>query len=265
MSDGTNDVMEGFIDRAPVEPSEADKAALDRLDIRDPDDIPHVDPEPENEAPLSEASQQAIIDAQAWGFSPDEAKVLAEAGLVTRIRTMRESLESKAAPDTKATAPQPQAETTDPGGSGSPDADLAKTVAAMQAELAALRGQVGRVPDAVDDHIVASGHEQLFGKGRWVEPDSAHAENRRLVKESVDTLRAGYRAQGKAVPPDTELVRRAVQMQFGDELRNATPVRVQQRQNSFIARATSRNHADLPPGVDKATASVAAKLREFGI
>lgn len=258
----------GLIDRAAATPTDADKAALERLDIADPsgaedDDAgePHV--EEEAEVALPEGGEDAMEEAQRYGFSPDEARILAANGLVTRIRSMRESIESKG----KGTEQGQEAKATEqavPDGTDPSDASLVETVKALQRELQEVKARFGRVPDAIDDHIIASGRGSLFGDGRYVDPDSQHAENRTLVRDTVETLEAGLRAKGKAVPPVAELVRRAMAMNFGDAPKDARQAAVSKRQQSFTARPSSVREPELPLGEDRARASVGAKLRSYG-
>jgi len=260
-----------FPERQAAPQTDADKAALDRMDITDAsavevgpsdgEDAPHV--EEEDDTPLPEGGDEAMLEAQRYGFSPDEARILAANGLVTRIRTMRESLESRAASADSGQARAP-AEKPVPDEAVSSDAGLAETVRALQRELAEVRTQLGRVPDALDDHIVASGRASVFGDARSVQPDSRHAENRAVVRDAVETLRAGLKAQGKAVPDDTELVRRAIAMHFGDSPKDARQAAVARRQGSFTSRPSAVSEPDLPHGTERAVAGAAAVLRKYG-
>ena len=265
-SERVDDVTDGLLDRPVARDEEMEKAIAERLDITDPSDAepPHV--EEEDETPVPEAAQSAIEQAMQWGFSPDEARVLALNGLVTRIGTMREGLSSpgKAVADTKEHG-RGDADAADPdtGDKGVADGDLATKFASLQRELEEVKARVGRVPDAIDDHIIASGHGSTFGEGRFVDPDSSFAENRRLVRDNVDTLRAGLKAQGKAVPPDAELVRRAISMQFGGLPKDARSAAIAKRQGNFTARASGTKAPELPHGVARAKNSVDALLRSF--
>ena len=123
-----------FPERQAAPQTDADKAALDRMDITDAsavevgpsdgEDAPHV--EEEDDTPLPEGGDEAMLEAQRYGFSPDEARILAANGLVTRIRTMRESLESRAASADSGQARAP-AEKPVPDEAVSSDAGLAET------------------------------------------------------------------------------------------------------------------------------------------
>jgi len=263
------DVESGLLERAVRPETEADKAARDRFDISEPvSQVDDVEFEEGDETPVPEAAQSAIEQAMQWGFSPDEAKVLALNGLVTRIGTMREGLSSPGKEAGKADAKEHSrgdGTTADPdtGGTGTADGDLATMVKSLQRELAEVKAHVGRVPDAIDDHIIASGHGSTFGDGRFVDPDSAHADNRRAVREHVETLRAGMKAQGKAVPPDAELVRRAIAMQFGSLPKDARSAAIAKRQSNFTARASAVREPEMPEGPERAYASVGAKLRSY--
>jgi hypothetical protein len=236
-------------DRLPEQPSTpASEQMEEALDISDPslDDVVAEQP---NDVPEESSADIAALVGR--GFTDAEAALIAKGGLTAKV------INSMKAPDQKSDAAQ------DSGERVAEEPDRSE-IAALKAQLRALEERVGRSPDATDDLILAEKAASIFGEDRWVQPDSEYARNRMRVKEAVSTLSAGLKAQGKAVPPVAELVRRAVRMEFGDEIAETARAPIAKRQNQFLSRPTARPSRDDVPGEAKARRNLQEKLRQLG-
>lgn len=194
----------------------------------------------------AETPDAALVDrAKALGFDESEAALLASKGLVDKIEALR--------------APKEQQKSEGDAGRKAeerPSSD--PRYEELLAKLRALESRIERVPDAIDDAMLRSGHESLFGKERSPAPSSKEAENRRLVRDAVEVLRSGYAQRGKPVPPDEELVRSAVLMSFPEELTKGRGQTARNgRESQFIARPSPRQEKPPTKGRDLAIASVA--------
>lgn len=228
-----------------------------RLDIVDPSeahaDAMRPDAEPEPEAPV-----EAPEDVQAMvgiGCTPDEARSLAAAGVARRVREAIARAGRKAEPAEDAEDGS--------GEAGAPAEAPPDRIKALEAQIAALAARLDRVPDAIDDLLGRSGRTSLFGDGRSAPPDPQQAANRAAVRAEADVLRRGYVAAGRAVPDDATLVQRAIALAFPEAVGTQPSDAVARRQQQFTARPTSRMPAPAPDGVEKAVASVAARLKEI--
>lgn len=153
-------------------------------------------------------------------------------------------------------------ETDDAAAAGTGDDAASAKIAELEAKIRALENRVERVPDALDDLAIRSGLA-AFGRERWVAPDSKEAGNRRRLRETVETLRAGYAARKAAIPTDEDLVARAIRLDFADELSAKANAPIERRQSQMIARPASRQERALPEGRERAIANAREKLRNI--
>jgi hypothetical protein len=243
-------------DRGFADPPAADDASktaherfIENLDIVPPgggDDSVVDDP---SIAPEQEASYEALL---AKGWTIEESRSAVKSGLAQKILNNM----APASPEPK--SDESAADSAD--GNGDERAD---EISALKAQIRALEERVGRNPDATDDLILGEGLETVFGKDRWVQPDSEFASNRARVKDAVETLKSGLKAQGKAIPSAKELVQRAVRMEFGDELVANARRPVERRQQQFTARPTARPTRDDIPGESKARRTLSEGLQRI--
>jgi len=207
------------------------------------------------EMPAAEFSA-AVDRAKALGFTDQEAAGLIETGLLAKIELALSAKQPAAAPEPAATEPEPDTAE----GNGDVGSD---EIAALKAQIRALEARIERVPDAIDDLAIRSGHEAIFGRERWIDPGSKEQANRQRLRTSVEVLRAGYAAKGQAIPPDAELVERAVRMEFSDELAASRAAPVRARQAQMISRPAPRQERELPHGKERAYATMREKEREI--
>ena len=233
--------------------------ADERLDIVDPSEA-HADTiaesvedsvAPSGPEPSSE-DLQAMVEI---GCTPDEARQLAAAGVAKRVRDALSRAGAK--------PPAEDAKAEDSGEAGAPAEGSDARIKALEAQIAALASRFDRMPDGIDDLLGRSGRSTLFGAGSAAESGSQQAANRAAVRAEVEVLRAGYVARGRAVPDEATLVNRAIALAFPEAVGTQPVDAVARRQSQFTARPTSRAPAPMPNGVDKAVASVAAKLKEI--
>lgn len=83
--------------------------------------------------------------------------------------------------------------------------------------------EVQREVNAFHDHADALDPER-FGKsiddaGKPVQLSDKHKEARTKLGEAYETLKAGFRARGQQLPPQSVLIRRAHAIAFGDDIR----------------------------------------------
>ncbi len=215
------------------------------------------EPEGDEPAEMPAAEFSAAVDrAKALGFTDQEAAGLIETGLLAKIELALSAKQPAAAPAPAAIEPEPDTAE----GNGDVGSD---EIAALKAQIRALEARIERVPDALDDLAIRSGHEAIFGRERWIDPGSKEQANRQRLRTSVEVLRAGYAAKGQAIPPDAELVERAVRMEFADELSASRAAPVQRRQAQMISRPAPRQERELPFGKERARANLQEKIREI--
>lgn len=249
---------------APAEPTEAQliekakenvaKLMEERYGDDDAGEPAEADDAP-GEMPAAEFDAQ-VTRAVALGFSADEAAKIVDSGLLAKIEATLSAQKPVEAPKVEAK------EDEGPTAAGNGDAASSK-IAELEAKIRALESRVDRVPDAIDDLAIRSGHEAIFGRERWIDPGSREQGNRDRLRVAVDVLRAGYATKGKAVPPDAELVERAVRMEFADELQSSRAAPVVRRQSQMLSRPASRQERELPHGKERAYAGVKEKMREI--
>lgn len=230
-------------------PTSADKAMAESLDFDSPGNEESEVPAQENDVPEESSADIAALVGR--GFTAEEAASIAKGGFAQKIINSIKQ-------------PEPKAAEADSGERVADEPHGQSEIEALRAQLRALEERVGRSPDATDDLILAEKATSVFGEDRWVQPDSEHARNRMRVKDAVATLSAGLKAQGKAVPPVAELVRRAVRMEFGDEIAEASRAPVANRQKQFMNRPTARPSRDDVPGDEKARRFVREFVRTKG-
>lgn len=108
---------------------------------------------------------------------------------------------------------------------------------------------------------------EKFGKG-FVENESEEGRNRRRVIDEMSSLKAGYEANGKELPDEDVLVKKAINLVFGEQMANdarkAFSNKLRDRHEQRIARPNGR--ASKPSNrVAEATRNVAALMRDRGI
>lgn len=251
------------IDSPPAEGSVDDKpfaamrAKLAEIDARSHEESPDPVDAPDDVPQLTPDQQSDVQALLALGCTPDEARSAAESGMSKRILKIAESRAAKAE-ESKADVRE------DSSATGGADVNPDDRIAALEAQVKSLSEKLGRQPDSTDDIILMQKHTALFGESRWVQPDSEFAENRKRVREAADVLRAGLKSQGKPVPPDEELVKRAIRLEYGDEIAASKNPRIEQRKTQMIARPTARPSRDDSPGEAKARQVFTEKFRNLG-
>ena len=244
----------GFLESQAV-PNPGLDRLKEALDFDQPgmgdDEAEPVESEPEDPsiAPEHEADYTALLER---GFTIDEARGAVKSGLAKRIIS---SLPKQA-------EPSGDAQESD-AGQREPETDPSE-IAALKAQIRALEERVGRSPDATDDIILKEGLADIFGSDRWVQPDSDHATNRKRVRDTVEVLKAGFKAQGKQLPSAADLVRRAVRAEFGDEIVEMARRPIEKRKQQFTQRPTARPTREDVPGEALARRNFSERLRKLG-
>jgi len=108
---------------------------------------------------------------------------------------------------------------------------------------------------------------ERFGSG-VVDSNTKEGKNRRMVLDEVEALKAGYQAKGRALPSDDQMLAKAINLVFGEQMaehaRQEFSNKVEQRHNSRIARPNTR--VSKPNNkVAEATRNVAALMRDRGL
>lgn len=205
-------------------------------------------------APVTVSVPKSMADL---GFTPEDVLALSERGILAAIE--RKLSGADVAKEVPAVAEPDQ----DLSAARDGDGEMESEIAALKDQIRALQAKVERVPDAIDDLAVRSGHAAVFGKERWIAPDSPEQANRARLRETVDTLRAGYAARGKAVPPDAELVDRALRLEFADELSAQRTAPIAKRETQMLSRPVPRQDKPIPHGRERALATLTEKFREI--
>ncbi|MFW6033479.1 MAG: hypothetical protein ACOCTI_08930, partial [Phycisphaeraceae bacterium] len=215
-----------------------------------------------DEALLSRASEAGLSEEEARGYGSPEAlkhglSVLEKlAGKAADLSREQETGEDEDAFDIEL-----DEELIDP--------DVVKTFQGMKSHfegvVGKLQGRIGELEEQLGEQVMASrldrvdrtldgmGEEyaELFGRGPRAGLGEAEIANRQQVLETIDTLRSGYAQQGKTIPSDAELVKRAVQSEFGDKLQEITrkqlAQRTERRRRQALSRGSSREGKALSP------------------
>lgn len=140
------------------------------------------------------------------------------------------------------------------------------------AQIAELRNQLQSMNKDSESSKAFSMFDELdkpsiFGVGA-VKPSSKEGRNRQKVIDEMDALKAGYAAKNRSIPADDQLLPKAINLVFGEQLaetvRQDFSDKVESRHNSRIARPNTR--VSKPNNkVAEATRNVAALMRDRGM
>lgn len=246
--------IEARDDAEPYAGAEEEEDAIDP-DIRS---IPAKDAEPDGKAEAKAAPKDDTKELPEWakslGLTADEAAVIGK-----RPETVERIERTLSAPK-KADDGDAKQRSDDSAARDGDESD--SRIAKLEAEIRSLRTKLERVPDALDDLAIRSGHADIFGKERWIAPDSKEQANRAKLREFVEVLRDGYARKGRTVPPDEELVATAIRAQFADELAASRSEPKRARESQMIARPNPRRDREIPEGRERAVANARELIRE---
>lgn len=155
------------------------------------------------------------------------------------------------------------------------DPDAAKTIRQMndfyKDRLRKLEEQVQRaISQGGPSKSVKSFVDELGSEwsGVFGESGSPNPDAMKRLEESVNTIRAGYTARHKRVPPDSELYKMALSAEFGDRQseieRNKINNKVKNRSAQIVSRPGTRTASSSNPRM-RAAQGVADWFRNKGI
>ncbi len=132
--------------------------------------------------------------------------------------------------------------------------------------------QIQQTEAAFDQMIedVGQGLQGLFGTGSTEEltDDSPFLENRVLLIEEMNALAAGYEAQGREVPDESILMRRAIASAFTDDRDEVQAAQmraaINSRRDAFTASPTQRRGRAMSPEA-AAKQSVRSYMEKSGL
>lgn len=113
-------------------------------------------------------------------------------------------------------------------------------------------------------------YADLFGKGpvHMLKSESPELANVNRVLEAADAFAAGFEAQGKRIPSDPVLLKKALLATFPERIeqsaRNKLVNQLRNRRGQFTARPTQRQGRPLT-GEDRQVANIRAKMAELGM
>ena len=193
---------------------------------------PETEAEAETEAPV-EAEPEVSKDTETSGFQIKLDERLYDPEIVEQFKQMKNHYDSMIA-------------------------ELQSRVASMTSDAEATKAF--SMFDELDD-------KKRFGVGP-VKPNSKQGKNRQLVLDEMAALKAGYEATKRKMPSEDQLLRKAINLTFGEQIaetvRSEITEKVTERHNQRIARPNRR--VSKPDNkIAEATRNVAALMRDRGL
>lgn len=154
------------------------------------------------------------------------------------------------------------------------DPDMAKALKAMNAfyaeRIRSLEAKIADRSDA-DSRVETGSFVKELGsdwKSVFGSDDKPNAQNMKRLEEAASTIRAGFAARHKRVPPQRELLRMALNAEFGDRqgeiARNSFNDKVAKRASQIVSRPGTRTTPPANPRV-RAAQGVADWFKSKGI